>query len=320
MGDNFIDFNFVEVNDNTLEYRLPNFGREQQKDFTGQDRLKENIVLCGRRINTIHGQHDGVPHTLIIFEWYVHARTPRKRFKFVQIGVKFESSRNDPDYHPVIIEIAPRGSYALEETEDQVEKTRGWTPSASLGIHGTATLGTGYEYKLTRSGPRQDRIIVNGMSLFGEGSSDPDRHYLAEWNLFENETAKTGVPRYFRTAVLLKRREDDMSPFTARFSIKTNISFLDDAGASLKKFRGLQVKDDPIIFNPNLVEYVPRFLPFVTSLGNVHLENESVFMLFRGSAAPLKGREKKDEEKDEKNNKDEKKDQGAKQVEKGSSG
>ncbi|KAI1739562.1 hypothetical protein F4680DRAFT_138977 [Xylaria scruposa] len=280
-NDELIFFNLFEVDDQNFEFRLQNFGKEQQINFTGQDRLNENIVLCGRRIHTVHGAlSDGTPSSLVVFEWYVHARVPGKRFKFVQIGVQFESTTGDPFYHPAVKDLAPRGSCALEETTDQVEAKRGWSPSVSLGFMGVLDLGTGYEYSQTRAGPRKDRIVVNGGSLFGSGSRYPDRHHQVEWNLFENESIRSGVPQYFRTAVLLERRDGDMGRFTAKFSIKTKVDLVENMTNSLKNLIGLQISDDPIIFNPATTELVPRIQSFINSLDDYPLKDESVFLLF----------------------------------------
>jgi len=279
--DDILDFDIVEVSEEEFNLRLPNYGKVQQENITGQDQLKEGIVLCGRLIEVVHGEDAGKPCTLAVFEWYIHARTPKKRFRFVQIGISFASSRDNPRYNPCVIECAPHGAYSLVETTKKVEKKKGWEPAVELGIHGAATVKSGFVYDLVETVDRAEHIYVNGIPVLDGMNMDPDRQNAVEWNLFEAEGQQSGIPRYFRTAVLLERRPGDMERFTAKVSIKAKIAALDDAKRKVKSFLGQIPRDDPVIFDPTKPPTTQQFDTKLKSLGSVPLEDQCVFLLFK---------------------------------------
>lgn len=83
---------------------------------------------------------------------------------------------------------------------------------------------------------------------------DPDRCNVAERNLVENGAARSGLPTLFSTDVLLERRAGDGARFLSTFTIRGCVDGFTDAATGIKRLFGIVPRDDPIIFNPQMVE------------------------------------------------------------------
>lgn len=118
---------------------------------------------------------------------------------------------------------------------------------------------------------------------------DPDRLNVVEWNFFENEPQKSGLPTHVRTAILLSRATDDES--TATFTIRAKVSTLTDLGANLKKVLGRKDQDDPIVFVPSMKEKT-AFDSKREKLHEVDLLNQCVFLM--DNDVPVTGEKKKE--------------------------
>ncbi|XXG96073.1 elongation factor EF-1 gamma subunit [Hypoxylon texense] len=115
---------------------------------------------------------------------------------------------------------------------------------------------------------------------------DPDWLTAVQWELFEKETQKSEIPRYFRTAVILERRPGDVSRFTAKTSLKLKVSFWEDTKEKIKNLLGRNVKDSPAILDPSISPTTNRFDDKLNSLRTVSLEPECIFLQFRKLSRP----------------------------------
>ncbi len=302
-----LEFDFAEIDDGEFELHLLNKGVEQRTNVTGQDQLRQKgVVLCGRLAEVVHGHaKDGQePCTLAIFEWYVHTREPGKRIKFAQIGIHFKSSKEGLKYDPWVRDCAPWGAYSLFESNKKVEETKNWNPSLKFGQEGIVTAELPFTYELKETVDRQEHIYVDGCPLPPKGTAyyHPDRHSALEWNLFENEGQRSGIPRYFRTAALLDRTAAGPERFMAHVSLKVKVSMVEDATDKIKSFVGRRIKDEPIVFNPTLKPRTHQFDKMVETLGSVSLEDEMGFLLFRnGVGAKAKANQAKEGDSDDSN-------------------
>jgi hypothetical protein len=275
--------------DDEYQLRQKNLGKIQHKKLTGFDR-REPMVVYGLRDATIHGTDSaGTPCSLIVFRWYLHQRERGKRFKSLRIRILFATTRKaDPWYHPRVRAVAPDGTYSLQETPVKVESKVTGEGSLDMGFGGpSAGLKAGFE--LSRAVETADRVIINGSSYSDyrdEEQGDPDRCNAVEWNLFENAAARSGLPAFFRTAVLLERRDGDEEKFTAVFSVCAEVDPFTDAMATVKKVFGIIPRDDPVIFDPTMKEK-SEFNGFSENLDSVDLEDVCKFEMYK--AAPGSG-------------------------------
>jgi hypothetical protein len=286
-----------EVNDEEFELRIKAHGKKQHRNFTGYDQTGPAVVY-GYRHATIHGELEDTEGeqkagSLIILDWNFLSRDPRKRFKFVRVNVVFAGPEGCKAWEePAVHQIAPRGSCALLKTTytENNKKSLEATFGAEFGGKLDAKLG----YEVSTSTKVADKLRLSGQPYldFTTGPErDPDRLNAVEWNFFENESQKSGVPTYVRTAILLSREND--YDFTATFTIRAKIGTLTDIGAKLKKLLGRKEEDDPIVFAPGTKEKTV-YDSHVNELHKINLLDQCVFIMDR-DVSEEEG-EKKDDE------------------------
>ncbi|KAI4644049.1 uncharacterized protein J4E78_009632 [Alternaria triticimaculans] len=271
--------------------RQRNMGKLQHRKFTGYDQ-RLPMVVYGFREETVHGTSaNETPHTLIVFRWVLQQRAAGRRFRSAEIRAVFQTKHKkssgsgiDAYYDPNVAAVAPNGTYSMLATPVAVSQTRSTEAGGDAGIEylkGTAKVS----YELTESVERVDQITINGTERSeyshhnADEVGDPDRSNVAEWQLFENEAAKSGLPTFFRTAVLLERRDGDQSQFTCTFTIRAKVDNMTDTMTGLKRFIGRVPRDDPIIFAPSLQE-VGALTKHKDKLDEVDLLDLCKFVMF----------------------------------------
>jgi hypothetical protein len=296
-----VDFGMV-LSESTLdsdsdpEYvpRQRNLGKIQHRKFTGYDQ-RLPMVIYGFREETVHGTSaSGTPTSLIVFRWGLQQRTPGRRFKSATLRAVFATTRQkgsggggatDAYYDPHVAAVAPNGTYSMLATPVSVSHTRGVEGGIDAGMEFLKSTAK-VTYELSSSVESTDQIVINGFErneysdADADEMGDPDRCNVAEWQLFENASAKSGLPTFFRTAVLLERRDADDENFTCTFSIKAKIDAKTDAAIGLKRFVGKVPKDDPIIFGPGVQEPGP-LTKYKDELDQVDLLDLCKFVMFK---------------------------------------
>jgi hypothetical protein len=217
--------------------------------------------------DVIHGYlKDGEePATLIVYEFQFDPRKPGRRI--IAADVKFVFSTSNSANEPEVLKIAPKGRMTLVETkqtESITNSREGKLGAAQFG----AELGGSVKWEKSISRETTDATtIVGTIDLV-------NRNYGASngvsWTLLENQSTHTGVPSFFRTAVLLKRKGDD--EFQSTFEIKSQVDFL----SVLSRLRGKTPKDDPILYDP-AQEPTNKLRVYDTdNLGEIDLQELSV--------------------------------------------
>jgi hypothetical protein len=297
-----------EVNDEEFELHIKAFGHKQHRNFTGYDQ-KGPAVVYGYRHATIHGhfsdREDEVQAgSLIILDWQFLPRDPKKRFKFVRINVVFAGPDGCKVWEePAVYQMAPRGTHALLKTTYTEDEKKGL--ELSFGAEFGGSVGLKVPYELSTSTVMADKIRISGQPYlnFSPGTErDPDRLNAVEWNFFENESQKSGLPTYVRTAILLSRETDD--EFTATFTIRAKVGALTDFGTNLKKVLGRKEEDDPIVFVPSMKEKT-AFDSNREELHKINLLDQCVFLM-DNDVAGTQGEKKEEEKKEGKKNEGEK--------------
>lgn len=289
---------------NEYEPRLKNKGKIQRVKITGFDQ-RQPMAVYGQRDDTIHG-HDAkkTPYTLIVFRWHLHQRELGKRFKSLRICIVFTSARKDGAsrdvwYDPNVKRVSPNGTYSLMPSMMSSTAKKSIEGSLGAGFAGAdASLKLGYE--LSQTYETEHRITINGSEYSdtrGAEQGDPDRCNAVEWNLFENEASRSGLPTFFRTAVLLERRRGDMERFNAAFTLRAQVDSVTDTMAKVKKLFGVIPRDDPVIFDPRAPEEISPYNEYVNKLDEVPLEDVCKYVMYKalpGQEAAAQGKAKSD--------------------------
>ncbi|KAF9767672.1 hypothetical protein IL306_015132 [Fusarium sp. DS 682] len=271
-----------EVNEEEFELRIKAHGKKQHRNFTGYDQQKP-AVLYGYRHATVHGsfvdsQDQPQDGSLIILDWHFLPRDPKKRFKFVEIKVVFQGPEGCSAWEePAVYQMAPRGSFALDKTTYTEERKKELESSLGAEFGGSASLKA--VYGLSRSATIGDKIRITGqpyLDLSSEAERDPDKCNAIEWNFFENESQRSGLPTYVRTAILLSRETDD--EFMATFTIRAKVGMFTDMEAKLRRVLGRKDDDDPIVFVPNMKEKT-AFDSKTHELHSINLLDQCVFVM-----------------------------------------
>lgn len=193
--------------------------------------------------DVVHGYlKDGEdPATLIVYEFQFDPRKPGRRI--ISGDAKFVFAPRNGGSEPEVLKIAPKGRMTLvqtKQTESLTNSAEGKLGAAQFG----AELGGTVKWEKTVSRETTDATtIVGSIDTKGRNYGAPN---AVSWTLMENKSAKTGVPAFFRTAVLLKREDD--SEFESSFDIKVSA----DMVSRLSNLFGKTPIDDPIIYDPSM--------------------------------------------------------------------
>lgn len=163
--------------------------------------------------------------TIIIFRFnFVNLeKSVKRRFVSAKIKVEFSDVRSRGNMDPEVFAISPDGEVHLEKHT--------LTKDVDRGIHaGLAVKGVdiGFEWKVSETKEKEYWVKQLGIR-FNSRTTFTGSDNTAIWQLLENPSKKQGVPSFFQTAVLLKRRGDDK--VAMRITIESDI----DAQSSFKK-------------------------------------------------------------------------------------
>jgi hypothetical protein len=139
---------------------------------------------------------------------------------------------------PTVHDIAPRGSFSIEPTENQATTIIGPLPRISSKVE-DVQMGKPQRKDSWDSKPTSAGRIRIGRS---------HKKDTARWDL-EDNTQRTGIPQCFRTVIVLRRTDDE--PFLATVEVKASISkgssFFNTVSAG--SF-GQTITNDPMVFTP----------------------------------------------------------------------
>lgn len=176
--------------------------------------------------------------TLLVYDFHLDATKRARRVASADITFKFRSSVAGAPA-PQVHSIAPFKRYTLLPTTQEESVTRGGDVKAEAGQMGVS-VGTSYKWETTVSQTTSNATRVSGNTVCDRYGKEIG----VNWVLHENDATKTGVPSFLRTAILLRRVDEQ--PFECAVTIAVEADWKTD----LTRFLGSRVKDDPILFDP----------------------------------------------------------------------
>ncbi|KAK0111585.1 hypothetical protein ONS95_001934 [Cadophora gregata] len=216
-------------------------------------------------LDVIHGFFSAESETfstLIILQFRFDSRRKARRFQAVSISLEFGSMKPG-ETGPEVFSISPDGVLSLVPTSQHEEVSR----EAGLDVGGgflgaTAIAKVGWTKTVSRD--TNDQTTVTGsIDLKGRNWGKPN---CASWTLQENATTKTGVPTSMRTAILLKRKDEN--PFQCIVKINATV----DVKSAMERVFGGKPKDDPVLFDPSLEPTNNLQKYDIEELGAINLE------------------------------------------------
>ena len=219
--------------------------------------------------------------TLVVLQFRFDPRKAARRFHSVNINLEFKSMEVE-EIGPEVFAISPNGRMTLVPTTQHEDTKKnlnlelgGAAPFAGI----TAKGNVGWEKCVSRN--TSDQTTVTGSIDLKRRNYGPSN--CVSWTLLENKTLETGVPPSLQTAILLRRKHKD--PFQCVVKIDAKVDFR----STLERvfgFKGRAPKDDPVLFDPEIVstENLQRYnekelgsfdmesvcdVTFMTTLGDV---------------------------------------------------
>lgn len=210
--------------------------------------------------------------TLIVLKFNFDSRKRARRVASANISLEFSSeqpSQGDPE----VYRIAPFESMAMVPTTALEEKKRWVDLKLRAPPLAGFQAGTELGWERTAISERTDATrIIGTMDLRGRNYGEPNS---VSWTLLENETQGTGVPTTLRTAILLKRRNDVRFQCTVKLDVKV------DFRSKLERMIGGKLKDDPVLFDPDMDPTNRLEVYDILNLGAVDLERISGITLVK---------------------------------------
>lgn len=217
----------------------------------GDQYKSSDVMYQANLFAVVHGTMtpDGKRGVLIVMDFHFVSNPQGRRFKSVDISVAF--GRKDEPIggvkEPVVMQIAPHGTYGMDESTQTQEDTFEAHGSAQGGAS-LATLGIGGSFQRKLLTDKKNYAMLHGLPWIevrnaGEWNS-------AKWHIKENRILKNGVPAQLRTAILLSLPEE--STFRAELAMEADIGGIFKLKRTVSAWTGLQ----PIYFDPSKAKRV----------------------------------------------------------------
>jgi hypothetical protein len=211
------------------------------------DHRTHGVVVISRLQHVIHGlldTTDGVPGTLVVFQFSFRAISRNRRIKSATMTISFADEGGNAAYNPEVVDLAPQGDLRLFPTT--VTTTRELTAS----LQSSPIIGLSFGRSVVEESTKESSMALIGAARYENRDYGGVNGVL--WFLRENEFTKDGVAHFLRAAVLLKR--DAGSP-NRRFQADVRVKAEVVGGSVLSDLipRSLECgSDSPVLFDPVL--------------------------------------------------------------------
>ncbi|KAK7923590.1 hypothetical protein PG985_007661 [Apiospora marii] len=222
----------------------PRPGQEYHRYDITQQRRGPMSVRCNMT-DVIHGEMGGGSDehaTLIVLLFRFDVLENARRISRAEITVDFfGEDPTDRFARPGVSAISFNNEFSLVEEIETKSVTRG--AEGNIGVSQFAELSGSLRWEETSERTRKSYTRVIGSTDYESFSSGAyDR---ARWVLLENGSFNSGVPKVFRTGILLNREEMD------KFGCDVKIRIKADVRSRLEDFFGWwKPDDDSVLFNP----------------------------------------------------------------------
>ncbi|KAI9369934.1 hypothetical protein BJX61DRAFT_545136 [Aspergillus egyptiacus] len=199
--------------------------------------------------------------TLLVLQFRFDPRKRARRVTQVDIELRFASCDSSyPD--PEVLAIAPNERLTLSPTTQTVTTLVGG--EAAIGAGSFLTIGGAARYERSVSHEITHACMVAGsIDLRGRNYGKAN---CASWTLIENPASKEGVPASMQTAILLRRRHEEV--FQGHMTVKARA----DWRTELEWLVGRTNRDDPILFDPILEPTSSRHQELETGMADIDLK------------------------------------------------
>ena len=185
--------------------------------------------------------------TLIVSQFRFDPWKQARRFQTVNIELDFKGM-DIGEIGPAVSAIFPDARLILLPTKqhEDIKQNLNLQLGGAVPVGNITATGTlGWEKSFGRDTSDQT-TVMGSIDLKGRNYGPSN---CASWTLLANKTTKTGIPALMRTAVLLKRENEN--PFQCMVNIDAKV----DIKSRLERFfggKGRDPRDDPVLFQPEM--------------------------------------------------------------------
>ncbi|KAF2707830.1 hypothetical protein K504DRAFT_492456 [Pleomassaria siparia CBS 279.74] len=233
----------AEQSDGELKTRNEPSSEIQRDVATYRDETA--FVVYVKLATCLHGHLNGPESeaaSLVIFEYEVHSKEDSSVVKSLQTSFKFTQSGNGS---PDVKAYAPYVRRRYNPTKAEVTKTKRVEASAGASA-GPAELSANFSNEKAVTHEQQYFEKVESWPSYNEREKRNDG---VSFKFTQNQSQRSGVTPFFRTAMLLKRSNN--MPFMADFAFVLDGGFSYNTTRIFKKVFGVKASDDPINFDPS---------------------------------------------------------------------
>ncbi|KAG8677772.1 hypothetical protein FPOAC1_003800 [Fusarium poae] len=226
---------------------------------------KSAVDIRCSTIDIIHGffasegKEKDVFSTLLVLQFRFDPRKQARRISHVDIELRFSGKDRDPE----VFALSPNSNLRIAPMKQTETTTTGGELNVSVGGAGA---NVGSALKRNREVQRETSYaasLVGSIDLRGRNYGKAN---CASWTLIENPETKAGVPVSMKTAVLLKRNDEDL--FQCMVTLKAKA----DWKTSLEWLVGATPPDDPVLFDPTMDPTSNRYQDMEEKLGDLDLD------------------------------------------------
>lgn len=215
-----------------------------QRDSIVQRQGRVNVQCIHRAI--VHGFFSDEINqycSLLVFDFNFTPNGPARRIKQANVSIRFsamDKQKSDPEVYAMF----PKGSLSLDPTMEKQTLVRG----GSLKLGGAPGLEAGGKLKMQSTIEREVSSATTVRGSIDIAGRTWGKHNSVSWTMWENQSTKTGVARFMRAPVLLKRSD------SSHFKATVKIEVIADTITELKSivFKADCPQDDDIWYDPNL--------------------------------------------------------------------
>ncbi|KAI1424163.1 hypothetical protein F5Y12DRAFT_464035 [Xylaria sp. FL1777] len=237
-------------------------GQVHREDLIGWE-AKNHSGIKGRLVEVVHGyknNDEGMPRTLIVFEWRLIPGINAERMRNVKITVAFQAigtrsgiqpGESLSDWDPIPHAWAPNQTIRSFFSTATITETGNTEYGAQAGYDSYLTLNTKQTSGTTQVVERIDYRYITGAPT--RVKKNAGSRNAMEWQFGENLQLKSGVQHEIRTAVLLRRQGFDMGKFNVTVVAETNMSRPGYMLDKLYRAVSLRPTDGPAAFDPTVL-------------------------------------------------------------------